>query len=48
MGNYKFGIIGVGKMGGSILSGILKSGIYNEKEILLFDAKSFTASKPML
>ena len=37
MEKYKFGIIGVGKMGGSILSGILKSGIYNEKEILLFD-----------
>lgn len=37
MSEYKLGIIGVGKMGGSILSGILKAGLYSENEILLFD-----------
>lgn len=34
---YKLGIIGLGKMGNSILSGIIKSNVYNKKEILLFD-----------
>jgi len=34
---YKFGILGIGKMGGSILSGIIKQNIYNKDEILLFD-----------
>ena len=34
---YKLGIIGLGKMGSSILSGIIKSSIYNKNEILLFD-----------
>ena len=32
---YKFGIIGLGKMGSSILEGILSSGIYKKEEILL-------------
>lgn len=32
---YKFGIIGLGKMGNSILEGILSSGIYKKDEILL-------------
>ena len=34
---YKLGILGLGKMGGSILSGIINSNIYNKKEVLLFD-----------
>ena len=34
---YKLGILGLGKMGNSILSGIIKSNIYNKKEILLYD-----------
>lgn len=33
----RFGILGLGKMGGSILSGIIKSNIYRKSEILLFD-----------
>lgn len=39
---YKLGIIGVGKMGGSILSGILKSKIYLENQILLYDVNQET------
>ena len=35
--NYKIGILGLGKMGNSILSGIIKSNIYNKKEVLLYD-----------
>ena len=34
---YKLGIIGIGKMGGSILSGIIKSKIYDYNDIILFD-----------
>ena len=34
---YKFGILGLGKMGSSILSGIINSNIYNKKEVLLYD-----------
>ena len=32
---YKFGILGVGKMGSSILRGIISSGIFKKEEILL-------------
>ena len=32
---YKFGILGVGKMGSSILNGILEAKIYDKKDILL-------------
>ena len=32
---YKFGILGVGKMGSSILNGILEAKLYNKKDILL-------------
>lgn len=34
---YKLGILGLGKMGSSILSGIINSNIYNKKEVLLYD-----------
>ena len=34
---YQLGILGLGKMGSSILSGIIKSEIYQKEEILLFD-----------
>ena len=34
---YKLGILGLGKMGGSILSGIIKSNIYRKSDVLLFD-----------
>ena len=37
MKKYKLGILGIGNMGGSILSGIIKSSLYNKEEILLFD-----------
>ena len=37
MNKYKLGILGIGNMGGSILSGIVKSSLYNKEEILLFD-----------
>ena len=32
---YKFGILGVGKMGSSILNGIMKANLYEKKDILL-------------
>lgn len=34
---YQLGILGIGKMGSSILSGIIKSKIYQKEEVLLFD-----------
>ena len=34
---YQLGILGLGKMGSSILSGIIKSEIYQKEEVLLFD-----------
>lgn len=34
---YQLGILGLGKMGSSILSGIIKSKIYQKEEVLLFD-----------
>ena len=38
----KIGFIGCGKMGGSILSGILKSKVYQEDQILLYDVNQET------
>ena len=32
---YKLGILGLGNMGGSILSGIIKSNLYNNDEIII-------------
>ena len=34
---YKLGILGLGKMGSSILSGIINSELYYKNDILLFD-----------
>lgn len=34
---YELGILGLGKMGSSILSGIIKSNIYTKNEIILYD-----------
>ena len=34
---YKLGILGLGNMGGSILSGIIKSNLYNNDEIIIYD-----------
>ena len=34
---YKIGILGLGKMGSSILTGIIKSNIFKKEEILLYD-----------
>ncbi len=34
---YKIGILGVGKMGGSILKGILSSNMYKQNEIIIYD-----------
>ncbi len=33
---YKFGILGVGKMGGAILDGVVSAKLYDKKEILLY------------
>ena len=33
---YKFGILGVGKMGGAILDGVVKSKLYDKNDILLY------------
>ena len=33
---YKFGILGVGKMGGAILDGVVSANIYNKNEIILY------------
>lgn len=37
MKTYKLGMLGVGKMGGSILSGIIKQQIFLKEDILLYD-----------
>lgn len=37
---YKFGVLGVGNMGGSILAGIINSSLYNKEEILLYDIRN--------
>lgn len=52
---YKFGILGVGKMGGAILDGVISANLYDKKEILLYTpdeiiqkdykAKGFTFAK---
>ena len=34
---YKLGILGLGKMGNSILQGIIKSDLYTKDEVLLYD-----------
>lgn len=34
---YKLGILGLGKMGSSILSGVMKSKLYSVDEVLLYD-----------
>ena len=39
---YKFGILGVGKMGGAILDGVVSSGIYDKKDILLYSPSENT------
>ena len=39
---YKFGILGVGKMGGAILDGVVSSNIYDKKDILLYSPSEFT------
>ncbi|MBQ3253258.1 MAG: pyrroline-5-carboxylate reductase [Acholeplasmatales bacterium] len=42
---YKLGILGVGKMGGSILNGILNASLYDKKDILLCDTYLPTLEK---
>ena len=37
MKKYKFGVLGLGKMGSSILNGIINSKIFNIEDVLLFD-----------
>ena len=37
MKKYKLGILGIGKMGSSILTGILKSALYKPNEIAIYD-----------
>lgn len=37
MNKYKLGILGLGNMGQSILSGIINSSLYNKEDILLYD-----------
>lgn len=37
MKKYKLGILGVGKMGGSILGGIISSNIYSKDDVFLYD-----------
>jgi pyrroline-5-carboxylate reductase len=39
---YKFGILGVGKMGGAILDGVVSSNIYDKKDILLYSPSEAT------
>ena len=34
---YKLGMLGLGKMGGSILSGVVNSKLYSKNDIILFD-----------
>lgn len=45
MKKYKLGILGVGKMGGSILSGILSSKLYSKNEIIIYDINEDIKSK---
>lgn len=45
MKKFKFGVLGVGKMGSSILEGIEKASLYKKEEILLFDPNSLIKSE---
>ena len=38
---YKLGILGLGKMGSSILFGIINSNLYQKDEILLYDVNEY-------
>ena len=42
---YKIGFLGVGKMGSSILLGIINSGIYKKDDILLYDPSEMVKEK---
>ena len=42
---YKLGILGLGKMGSSILYGIIKSNLYTKEDILLYDVNEEIKSK---
>ena len=42
---YKLGILGLGKMGSSILSGIINSNLYSKNEVLLYDANENVKNK---
>ena len=37
MKKFKIGFLGVGKMGGSILNGIVSSKLYSVRDVMLFD-----------
>ena len=39
MKKYKIGILGIGNMGGSILSGIINASIYPNNEICIYDSE---------
>ena len=43
--SYKLGILGVGKMGGAILDGVVSSKIYDKKEIYLYSPDEETKNK---
>lgn len=45
MKKYKLGILGVGKMGSSILSGIINNDLYKKSDVLLFDVNEEIALK---
>ena len=42
---YKIGFLGVGKMGSSILLGIINSGIYKKDDILIYDPSEIAKEK---
>lgn len=42
---YKIGFLGVGKMGSSILLGIINSGIYKKDDILIYDPSEIVKEK---
>lgn len=45
MKKYKIGILGIGNMGGSILSGIINASIYPNNEICIYDVDNTKLSK---
>ena len=45
MKKYKLGFLGIGNMGQSILSGIIKSSLYNKEDICLYDIDQVKVSK---